>query len=292
MQNWDDLKYLLATVRCGSFSLAAQELDVNRTTVARRVSALQQQLGTPLLEHSTAGFQLTPVGEEVVANARVLERHINELEQTLSGNSQTVAGSLRVAVPLGLGPEFMAELGRFCDDYPNIEMELLNTVDPIASVNQRKADVGIGLAYDLPDYLAGHSAGDLQRAIYASQHYLQHYSPSLPVSDHRWVGWGREMSHTQVAKWMQRHVSSNADIRLRVNSWHALREAVRNGVGVGHLWCFLADNDNTLVRISENLADLTIGLWLFHHRDVHNNKRVDAFMAAMAPLLSARIVTD
>ena len=99
MINWDDLKYLLATVQSGSFSSAARELGVNRTTVARRIAILEKQLAAPLLEQTLSGYELTSAGEAAIASARHLEQHISELEQTLSKHSGDVSGPLRVAAP-------------------------------------------------------------------------------------------------------------------------------------------------------------------------------------------------
>ncbi len=290
MLNWDDLKYLLATVQTGSFSLAAQELGVNRTTVARRIATLEKQLACALLEQAANGYQLTEAGQAVIASARRVEQEVGGLESQLGLDSPELLGSLRVALPLGLGPEFMPELQQFCQRYPALEVELINSVDPMASLNQRKADIGVGVGHSLPDYLQGQHLGELQRAIYASPAYLREHSVSLPLSEQQWVGWGREMAHTQVAKWMQRHISSVSAVSLQVNSWHALRAAVAEGIGVGHLWCFLADGELGLQQIGERIEELAIGLWLFRHRELQHNPRVNAFTEFMAPLLTARIM--
>ncbi|WP_101759692.1 LysR family transcriptional regulator [Oceanicoccus sp. KOV_DT_Chl] len=289
MLNWNDLKYLLATVQSGSFSNAARELGVNRTTVARRIATLEKQLATPLLEQSAGGLQLTSAGEEAIASARHLQQQVDGLEQRISATGGDVAGSLRVAAPLGLGPEFIPELAQFSTLYPHVTVELLNTVDPMASINQRKADVGIGVGHQLPDYLTGISVGELQRAIYAAKSYLKKHKKTLPYSEQQWVGWGRDLAHSHAAQWMQRYVAEEAIISLRVNSWHALREAVTHGVGVGQLWCFLAKQEKSLVQISEVIDELEIGLWVFNHTDIQNNRRVAAFIEVVAPLLATRI---
>lgn len=289
MTNWNDLKYLLAMVEHGSFSQAGRVLGVNRTTVARRIAVLEQQFGVTLLEPSTSGYQITSAGEDVLASAREFERQVEALEEKVGGDSAQLSGFLRVAVPLGLGPEFMPELARFSVLYPRVELELVNSIDPMASINQRKADVGIGLGHALPEYLAGDKIANLHRAIYGSKPYFKHHSVMLSYKDHHWVGWGREMSHTLVVKWMQRHVPSEALIPLRVNSWHALREAVGHGLGLGHLWCFLADREKKLLRLSDVIPELTIGLWVFHHADVLSNRRVDVFSKTINGLLAARI---
>lgn len=289
MINWNDLKYLLATVQAGSYSLAAIELGVNRTTVARRIEALEAQLGSPLLENSSTGYTLTEQGQQALKSARQLEEEINRLESQLTRGSEILRGSLRVAAPLGLGPEFMKELAAFSSQYPEIRIELINTLDPVSSLNQRTADVAISVGHELPEHISGNLIAELERALYASQSYLQQRPSSLKISRHRWIGWGKEMPHTQVAKWMQHNLESTTTIAGYVNSWHALRAAVEEGMGVAHLWCFLANDMPRVEKISEVSPELTIGLWLCHHKDVQNNRRVAAFIEMMNPLLKQRI---
>ena len=289
MINWNDLKFLLATVQSGSYSLAAQELGVNRTTVARRINALETQLGAPLLENTATGYRLTEQGQEALNSARQLEEEINRLESQLATGSEVLRGSLRVAAPLGLGPEFMQELAAFSFKYPEIRLELINTLDPISSLNQRTADVAISVGHELPEYISGVHVTDLERALYASEDYLARNPLPDRLSDHRWIGWGKEMPHTQVAKWMQHNLEATTTIVAQVNSWHALRAAVEEGMGVAHLWCFLAKEMVCVKPISNISPELTIGLWLCHHKDVQNNRRVSAFIEAMKPLLTQRI---
>lgn len=289
MINWDDLKYLLATAQYGSYSLAARALQVNRTTVSRRVAALETQLGLPLFEQGPEGYKLTTTGQQVVASARYLEQEIDKLQYQAHSEGEQLKGSLRIAAPLGLGPEFMPELARFIKQYPGIKLELINTIDPMNSVNLRKADIGIGVCHQLPDYLQGSKVGDLQRAIYASNNYLKHKPASLELSEHDWVGWGDEMSHTEVARWMQSQLSTDTNITTRVNSWHALREATVHGLGIAQLWCFLAEGEKSLQQICAPTPQLSIGLWLFNHIDVPANARMQAFSQFMQQQLYRRI---
>ncbi|MBN7796508.1 LysR family transcriptional regulator [Parahaliea mediterranea] len=288
MLNWNDLKYLLATVQAGSYNRAAEELGVNRTTIARRIAALEQQLDAPLLESGNGGYRLTEEGRLALDSARRFEQEAHQLESRLTRGGGELRGSLRVAAPLGLGPEFMAELAAFGNAYPAVRVELINTQDPVSSLNQRQADVGIAVTHDLPDYLSGRRVAVLQRAVYASERYLADHPATLPLGEHRWIGWGREMAHTEVARWMQHHLPAQTAVGLRVNSWHALREAVRQGLGVSHLWCFLAGDIGDLRAITPVTRALDIGLWLCHHGEVRNNRRVSAFVDTLAPLLQRR----
>jgi DNA-binding transcriptional LysR family regulator len=289
MLNWNDLKYLLATAQFGTYSEAARILKVNRTTVARRIAALETQLGLPLFEQGPEGYKLTETGQLVVTSARYLEQEIDKLQSQASSEGQLMTGSLRIAAPLGLGPEFMPELASFSKNYPQIKLELINALDPMHCVNLRKADIGIGVCHQLPDYLKGSKVGDLCRAIYAAKPYLKHKPAKLELSDHDWVGWGDEMAHTEVARWMQSQLSTQTTITTRVNSWHALREAVIHGLGVAQLWCFLANCEKNLVQVRKPTPELAIGLWLFNHTELPASAKMQVFYQHMSEQLKQRI---
>ncbi|MBQ1804242.1 MAG: LysR family transcriptional regulator, partial [Bifidobacteriaceae bacterium] len=68
------LKYVVATARNGSFSAASLELNVQQPIVSKRVRELEDELGIPLFDRSTAGARLTPIGEEFIPIAqRILD---------------------------------------------------------------------------------------------------------------------------------------------------------------------------------------------------------------------------
>ena len=69
--NWDDLQVFLAVVRAGRVSAAARRLDVEHTTVARRLAALETALGVPLFYRTASGYELTAHGRNVLSSATV-----------------------------------------------------------------------------------------------------------------------------------------------------------------------------------------------------------------------------
>jgi DNA-binding transcriptional LysR family regulator len=250
---------------------------------------LEAQLGLPLFERGPEGYKLTETGQQVVSSAHYLEQEINKLQTRARCEEQLLKGSLRIAAPLGLGPEFMPELASFSKQYPHVKLELINALDPMHCVNLRRADIGIGVSHQLPDYLKGSKVGDLTRAAYAAKSYLKHKSVKLDLSEHDWVGWGDEMAHTEVARWMQSQLSAQTPITARVNSWHALREAVVHGLGVAQLWCFLANCEKSLVQVRKPTSELAIGLWLFNHTEVPASAKMQVFYQHMSEQLKQRI---
>lgn len=287
--NWDDLRFFLAAVRLQTYSAAATELRVNRTTVARRISQLERRLGQALFVHHNQQYQLTSFGEELFQQACRLEDNIHSLEETLGLGEQLLDGHLRIAAPLGLGPEFIPELAAFSGQFPQIRWELLNTVDPVAALNQRKADVALAVSNSCPNHIRGHFIGELARAPYASKGYLKKIAANTPLEHHHWIAWGQELGESQAAKWMARELPDSVYKPAEVNSWNAILAAVQSGLGVAHLWCFLADENRQLHPIREPTDELSMGLWLMRPANIPANPRIKAFIQYLKPLLSERI---
>ncbi|MFT5033663.1 MAG: DNA-binding transcriptional LysR family regulator, partial [Bacteroidia bacterium] len=83
MQNldWNDIQFCLAVVSEGSVTAAARALDVNHTTVSRRISALEKKLDVRLFDRSTAGWLITPVGESILASAEAMAEEVNTIRR-------------------------------------------------------------------------------------------------------------------------------------------------------------------------------------------------------------------
>ncbi len=287
--NWDDLRLFLAAVQAGNYSAAARDLQVNRTTVGRRIQALEHSLGQSLFEQGDSGYQPTRAGRHVLAAGRAMEQAMEQLLAELALAPATLRGPLRVAAPIGLGPEFMPEFAAFRRHYPDIRLELVNSQDPLGDLTRRKAEIGLCVTHQLPEHLRGQQVASLKRAIYATREYLADHPAALDLGQHQWVGWGQELARSGVARWMRSHLPDNVTIVAEVNSWQAMKEAVLAGLGVGALWCFLADADPRLQCIRPAQAELSIGLWLATHRDVPDNERMQAFTRFMDGALMQRL---
>jgi molybdate transport repressor ModE-like protein len=79
MMDWDDVRYFLAVAREGSVRAAAERLEVNLSTVLRRIAQLEERLGAQMFEKLPSGYRLTDAGEEVLEFAHHMEASSNQL---------------------------------------------------------------------------------------------------------------------------------------------------------------------------------------------------------------------
>ena len=278
--DWDDLRTFLAVARTGSLTEAARGLGVSYSTVSRRLSALEAGLGARLFERSGGGYALTAAGEEMLETARRMEAEFDAFARRVQGRDARLSGRVRVATTDALATTFMPEIASFSRRFPDIELDLISTMEP-AELAMREAEVALLVTDRPPADLVGRRLATLPSALYAAKGYLAEHPAGLEPGAHLWVGWEDAMAHIPAARWMREQVP-HARVACRVSTGTALVAAVQAGVGVGHVLCFLADEDPLLERLGPPEPALETGLWLLTHQDLRTTGRVRVFLDSMA----------
>ena len=122
---WDDLRIFLAVAREGSISGAAKRINVQHSTVSRRIKALEQQLGTRLIERKASGYELTAAGEEMKLAATKMEIEVLEVEGALGGQEDRPTGELRVSAINNMASSILMPMfTSFSERYPEIELHV------------------------------------------------------------------------------------------------------------------------------------------------------------------------
>src|SRR5438874_9784966 len=189
MIDWDDVRYFLAVARGGSVRAAAERLEVNHSTVLRRIAQLEERLGAQMFEKLPSGYQLTAAGEEVLEFAEQMEASSHQLETRVFGRDQSVRGLLRVTLPPPLATHLlMPDFADFARLHPDIEMEVQSSGE-LANLTNREADVAIRVVYDrktLPLNLHGLKGPELFGGVYMSRDRLAASRAGAP-DPIRWI---------------------------------------------------------------------------------------------------------
>src|SRR5215467_4940036 len=90
--NWDDLRLFLTASRDRSFVAAGRRMQIDQTTVARRLSALEQTVGASLLHRSPRGITLTEAGLSLLAHAEKIEAEVVTASATLEEREGAITG--------------------------------------------------------------------------------------------------------------------------------------------------------------------------------------------------------
>ncbi|MBS0474261.1 MAG: LysR family transcriptional regulator [Proteobacteria bacterium] len=279
---WGDLEVFLAAVRTGSYTAAARQLDVNRTTVGRRVEALERTLGVPLFEQTPLGYAPTQAGARLLAAAEAIEREVAAMTRDIGVLGRRVA-PIRIAGSGGLAAAFLPELAAFRRANPDVSVELLGELDPLDAVTQRRADLGLALVRSPPLRLAGVEIGTLDQAVYGRKGLTD-----LPP-----LGWGYEFDAALPGgPWVSANPAGEAAQAAGLatcNDWAQLIQAVLAGLGTASLWCFAADAESTLERLSEPDPRHDCPLWLIHRAKAPPGPGLARLIAFLREAIGARI---
>ena len=291
MIDWDDVRYFLAAARGGSVRAAAKQLGVSHVTVLRRIGQLEARLGAQMFEKLPAGYRLTSTGEEVLGLAIQMEATSFTLESRVLGRDQKVRGLLRVTLaPLLATHLLMPDLAEFAALHSDIEMEMMPSGE-LMNLTNRDADVAIRVVYDratLPLNLHGVKGPDLFGGVYLSQALLTQWRAGRTEAV-RWI----VSSNEGVPDWAREGEVRAAEVPFRTMDGETMIAAVREGMGMGILPCFVGDADPLLVRVPGSGLYQHGTLWLLTQGETRKTKRVRLFtdflskrLAGHASLLS------
>jgi len=275
--DWDGLQVFLAVARAGRISAAARRLHVEHTTVSRRLSALERELGVLLFYRTTKGYLLTPHGENVLSNAEAMEHQAVAVAARAREGSGAVAGLVRLA----LAPEFASHwlaphVAAFKKKHPQIQLQIL--------VGTRQRDLSRGeaeLAVQSPHpRQQGVVAVRLARAtaaLYASKTFLAgkrlRIHDAVDAEGLPLLVYTSAFQLLQDARWFQ-PILESADVLLETNSTHALLASARANAGVAVLPRFVARWHDDLVEVSEQVAEQDV--WLITHPEFRRDPKVRA----------------
>jgi DNA-binding transcriptional LysR family regulator len=291
MIDWDDIRYFLAVARGGSVRAAAEGLGVYHSTVLRRIAQLEERLGAQMFEKLPSGYRLTAAGEEVLELANQMEASSHQLETRVFGRDQSVRGLLRVTLAPTLATHLlMPDFADFARLHPDIEMEILSSGE-LANLTNRKADVAIRVVYDrktLPLNLHGLKGPELFGGVYMSCDRLAAWRAGAP-DPIRWI----VISIHGIPDWASEGEVRITGVPFRTTDAEAQIVAVRQGLGITTLPCFVGDADPLLVRVPGTDLHMYGTLWLLTQGETRKTKRVRLFtefvsrrLAAYAPLLA------
>ena len=278
--NWDDIRTFLAIARAGSLSGAARELGLSQSTMSRRLIALEERSGARLLCKTPHGYELTALGEAVLANARKMDEEALTLERVVQGRDVALQGLVRLTtvetIANRLLPIAMAALRR---DYPGITIDVMSDTRSLSLI-EREADLAIRMVRFEHNELISKRMGTMVCALYASAAYLEAHSQPLTEPGHSIITVMPDMAHQTEARWLMDKVPQG-EVVYRTNSRDAQAGAVQAGVGIACLPLYLAEALPGLERIGHAGLGPAREIWLGVHRDLREMPRIRAVIDAL-----------
>lgn len=290
MFEWGDLRHFLAVARSGSTLAAARNLGVNQTTVARRIAALQEELGEKLFDRSAGGYRLTELGAAMVQNAERVEIEVEAFGRMVSQRSRNLLGLIRVTTNDVLADCLLTPwLREFMQRFPVVQIETIVTNRRL-DLSRGEADIALRAQTSVTegDGIVARRLATGKWGVYCSRAYAAENGKPTGEDDlhlHPIIAAAGELAGTYPA-FFTRARERGASVRTASSSIVNIASAVRSGLGCGPIPCIMGELDPELeLCFLFNEADYD--LMLITREDMRNLPHVRAFNDFIAARTSA-----
>ena len=281
MVDWEDIRHFLAVAQSGTLSGAARKLKVDHATVSRRLAALEVTLDVRLVDRLPRSCRLTTIGRQVLERAIEMESGAHGISRLAKAAHAPLIGRVTLSAPPVLVTHLFAEhLSRFRAEYPDIRLSLSAQGQQV-SLSRREADVAVRLVR--PDEAGNvtRKIGRMPFGLYAHRSYAHMAAPD------RWqfIAFDQSFADMPQQLWLL-GIAGERPVACELNHISEHLIAVRAGVGLAGLPCFLGDKDHDLVRIYEDVPSFSRDIWLVVHRDLRKTPPVRAVMDFVLAVVS------
>jgi DNA-binding transcriptional LysR family regulator len=245
------MKVFAEVARRGSFTAAAEHLEMSRVMVTRHVAALEAWLETRLLQRSTRRISLTEAGEVFLTQSRqMLELSADMLERS-GERDRAPRGQLRVTTSMSFGMAHLAAaVAEYLALYPAVSVDLL-MVDRAVNLIEDRVDLAVRISGELDPNLVARRIAPCRSVVCAAPAYLaSRGTPRRPadLAEHNCLTY----SHFGKSEWRFRAGGEETSVsvggNLSANEATVLTQAARVGAGIALQPTYLA---GPLIRSGE-----------------------------------------
>ncbi len=191
--DWDKLRIFHSVASAGSFTHAGQMLTLSQSAVSRQISALEEEITTPLFQRHARGLTLTDEGEMLYAAVSDVLTRLAQAEEALKNVREAPRGVLKITSSHGIGTYWLVpRLDEFLKECPEVEVHLVME-DRELDLTQREADLAIRMRAPVQADLIQRKLFTVHYHMYATKEYLEKYGTPRSmddVGDHTIIAYG------------------------------------------------------------------------------------------------------
>lgn len=282
--DWDRLRVFHAAAEAGSFTHAAETLNLSQSAVSRQVGALEHDIGAPLFARHARGLVLTEQGEMLFRTTRDITMRLEGVRERLNEETDRPSGVLKVTTTVGLGASWLTErVHEFLELYPDVQLQLILANEEL-DLTMRQADCALRLRQPQQPDLIQRRLFPIRLHVFAAAAYLgKHGTPKsvTEISRHRIVTFGptappflRELNTLEnIGGEEENHHAAT----LQINDLLAIRRAVLKGVGLAILPDYMAVNTPDLKPVLPDLDLPSFDVYFCYTEAVKNQAKLKAF---------------
>jgi DNA-binding transcriptional LysR family regulator len=289
--DWNSLKVFLAIARRGSLSGAANDLDVNHSTIFRRLSAFEEEIAGKLFERIKNNYELTTLGHELLELAQNIENSFDSIERHIVGKDFQPKGIVKITAPNNIACRYLPRyISDFNAKYPEIRIELFVSNQEF-NMSNRQADIAVRATSLPPEHLIGRQVSTLKWSVFASNKYKDRFG--LPnnmdeLINHTLIGATGALCRLSAFIWLDKHFANQ--VITRCNDLTAMSYFVESGQGLA----FLPDDQSRpeLIKLFGVQESKPSNLWLLTHPDLRNVERIKLVMQYLTEAFRMNELTE
>ncbi len=238
----NEMAIFVHVVEAGSFTGAARNLGLPKSTVSRKITQLEERLGVRLIQRTTRSLRLTDTGNAYYGHCSRILSEIEEANIAVTQMQTTPTGTLRITAPVLFGSTVLSSLiSEFMDLHPQLNIDLVLS-DQMLDLVQEGIDIAFRIGQLEDSSLIGRYLGDVRAVMCASPEYLRRFgTPHHPddLSNHRlitasrWLQWNMEGPGGE-------EINIPVKPKLQANDFASLYALALSGSGVTPLPALIA----------------------------------------------------
>ena len=282
--DWDKLRVFHAVAKAGSFTHAADMLNLSQSAVSRQISTLESNLKCSLFHRHARGLIMTEQGELLYNTATEIFGKLAMAEAKLADAKGQAEGRLRITASQSFGTLWLTPaLVEFVELYPAINIDLILENREL-DLSMREADVAIRMSPPRQPELVQRHLLSMHLNIYASQHYIRRFGTPRSIEDldkHKIIAYGDEMQMgIQNGNWLLNIGRSAGWSRrpvIAINSLYAILKGVEVGMGIASMPEYMIQASPELVRILPDLHGPKLDAYFVYPDELRQSKRIEVF---------------
>lgn len=273
--DWDNIRCFIEVAEHKSFTRAAEQLKVSVATVARRITALEDQLGLKVFERSPLGVNLTEHGSVIFGLSKPGSEYLYQVERVADSLSKKVQKQpIRIsAIETVINEILTPELPALLKQDPDLVVELIVSHEN-NEPNKNETDIGIALERPKVDSLVTRRIFEPEMGLFCADSYLAGRAPeSIDLSSESLLGYTKVYGEILETDWIDGMGLGN-NVVFKSNSTDALLRATSMGMGLSLLPLFLGKRRG-LIQIPVVPSIPRRELWLVFNSELRSIRHVD-----------------
>jgi LysR family transcriptional regulator AphB len=293
----NDMMLFIAVIDAGSFTLAADRLNIAKANLSRRISRLEQQLGVTLLERTTRSQHITEVGSDYLVHCRRISQEVELAEASISQSLKVIKGQLRIGVSVGMGHEIIKPvLAQFIrkNSAINLQLSLLNNrVDLI----EEGYDLVIRIGELADSRLIAKRLGKVGRKIYASPDYMKHHGEIKSIEQLKQTSFLLMSSIQDTERLLltskEKQYELSIKPRVLVDDFLILKQMIIEDLGVAIIPDYMCEHEvanGELVQVLPNWGMSDVDVYALYPKNRLNLPKVKAFVDFIQTVFKQRLL--